>query len=347
MIPSSAAFGLLLSICVPTYNRARLLDVSLRAILSQLTPGMRGLVEVVVLDNASPDETPAVVEAARADFPDAALRVIRRPQNIGPDANFCTAPSDAAGEFVYLLSDDDVLLPGAVAKLLEFLAVHPGIDAVSLNVREFRKSIDETEDKGFFKLTEDTLIAGKDDALVHLNTLLTFISCIAFRRSNVLGRDYSQWYGTNLAQSYMFLDALAPGNGMYVVQMPYLAKRADNNEGFDFFRVFVTNFHALMLYALTLGYAPGAVRQMMDNNLLFLRYCVLLFKTNGSIGTIRPNYWDALARLRRVYGLHAGMMLTVVPMMLLPRPLFRGMHRMYKQIKSRVVKPMPSAQKAQ
>ena len=71
---------------------------------------------MLVLDNASPDETPAVVAQAQADFPHVPLRYVRRPENIGPDANFTDALTQARGKFLYLLSDDDVLLPGAVAE---------------------------------------------------------------------------------------------------------------------------------------------------------------------------------------------------------------------------------------
>ena len=334
----------LLSICVPTYNRARLLDVSLRAILAQVTPAMQGLVEVVVLDNASPDDTPAVVEKATADFPEAAVRCVRRPVNIGCDANFTDAPHQARGEFVYLLSDDEVLLPGAVDVLLGLLQKHPALDAVALNVRVFTD--DPYHDLGeprAYTLPADCLLPDRDAALSLLRMHLTFLSCIAFRRANVLGRDYAGRFETNLAQAYMFLDALAPGNGLYAVKTPYLAQRADNNEGFDFFRVFVTNFHALMSHAQDIGYSPQAVRKVRDNNLEFLRHCVLLFKTNGAIGTIRPDYWDSLKRLRRARGPYTGMLLTLAPMRLLPRPLFRGMHRIYKSIKSRAGKPVPSA----
>ncbi len=324
----------LLSICLPTYNRAALLEGALHAVLCQITPPMHGLVEVVVFDNASPDDTPQAAARVQAQYPAVPMRLVRRPSNMGADANFCTAATEVQGEFMFLLSDDDVLLPGAVAKLLEIIQAHPGLDAVALNVREFRKTLDDQQDKGFFKLAQDTRISRKDDALVLLGTHITFLSCMAFRRARVLGRDYTPFYKTLMAQSYMFLDVLAPGNGMYVVQTPLLAKRADSSEGFDFFHIFVTNFDALMQYALSLGYSQAAVRQVMDNNLIFLRYCVLLFKTNGTIGTIRPNYWDALARLRRVYGAHPGMLLTLVPMMLLPRPVFRGMHGLYKRTKA-------------
>ena len=338
---------LLLSLCVPTYNRAALLDIALRAILCQLTPAMAGLVEVVVLDNASPDDTPRVVEAAQADFPAASVRYVRRPVNIGADANFCTASAEAAGEFVYLLSDDDVLLPGAVETLLTLIQKHPQLDAFALNVRPFID--DPHRDLGkplAYTLPEDALLPDRDAALSLLRMHITFLSCIAFRRTNVLGHDYTGRYGTVLAQAFLFLDVLAPGNGLYAVQQAYLARRDDNSGGYDFFKVFITNFHPVLEYARTLGYSPQAVQHLLSNHLEFLRYCILVFKTSGAIGTIRPNYWDAMRRLRRAYGLNAGIVLPLVGMMLLPRPLFRGIYGMYKRVQGRRVKP-PSAQHAQ
>ena len=327
----------LLSLCFPTYSRAALLDGALRAALAQITPPLQEQVEVVILDNASPDDTPAVVARAQADFPHVALRHLRRPTNIGPDANFCDAPNQAAGEFLYLLSDDDLLLPGAVPTLLTLIQKHPGLDAFALNVREFRQSVDEQEDKGFFKTGQDHLVTSREESLILLHTHITFLSCLAFRRENVLGRDYTPRFATNLAQAYMFLDALAPGRGMYVTAQTYLAKRADNNEGFDFFRVFVTHFHDLMRHAQQSGYSPDAVRRAQQHHLGFLRYCTLLFKLQGAIGTIRPDYWDGLARLRRVYGPSRPLLMLML-MMVTPSALFRALHRSYRRVKL-VVRP--------
>ena len=74
----------LLTIAIPTYNRA----TCLRELLSVLTDQLRheSRVELLISDNASPDQTPAVVK----DFVTRGLQVryIRNTQNIGPDANF-------------------------------------------------------------------------------------------------------------------------------------------------------------------------------------------------------------------------------------------------------------------
>lgn len=327
-----------LSLCLPTYKRAALLDGALRAVLEQITPEIIPQVEVLILDNASPDDTPAVVARARADFPHVPLHYTRRPENIGPDANFTDALTRARGEFLYLLSDDDVLLPGAVAKLLELIAAHPGFDAFGLNTRLFIHSPHE-DTAGIFRLERDVALTSRDDALVFLGTHITFLSCIAFRRANVLGKDYTDKAGTVLIQAFFFVDALAPGRGFYVTRQPLLAQRADNNQGFDFFQVFVTNFDWVLRYALQNGYSGAAVRRVRAKVLRFVCYVIGVFKVKGALGTIRPDYRDGLARLWRVYGPHPVLLLVVVPMVLTPRPvyalLFARVHALYRLLKAR------------
>jgi len=328
----------LLSLCVPTHNRAALLHQSLGAILSQITPAMRETVEVVILDNASPDRTPAVVAQAQADFPHVTLRYVRRPENIGADANFLDAVAQARGTFVYLLSDDDVLLPGGVARLLGLIEEHPDLDAFAVNSRPFRHSPEE-DTAGVLRLERDAVFCGRDEALLLLGTHITFLSCMAFRRSNVTGNDYSSQVGTLLLQVFMFLDALEPGRGLYAIRQPYLAQRADNNQDFNFFQVFVTRFDQVLQYARRRGYSERAVTKMRARALRFVCYAIGVFKSQGAIGTIRPDYRDGLARLWRVYGPHPFLLLVIVPMILTPRPvyvlLFGPLLALYRRARAR------------
>ena len=103
-----------LSICIPTYNRARYLRELLPAILNQVDVGG---VEVVVSDNASTDDT--------AEY----LRTIKHPcfrwwtneENIGGDRNFLKCVAEAKGEYIWLLGDDDLLPNDSVARVLDIL----------------------------------------------------------------------------------------------------------------------------------------------------------------------------------------------------------------------------------
>ncbi len=101
-----------LSICIPTYNRAMLLAQTLENVIAQAT----GEVEIVVSDNASPDNTEEVVRGLQKRFP--RLTYFRQPENRGADRNYLQTVALAQGEWCWLLGDDDLLEPGAISYLL-------------------------------------------------------------------------------------------------------------------------------------------------------------------------------------------------------------------------------------
>jgi len=309
-----------LSLCVPTYNRAGLLDQSLRAVLGQITPDMADLVEIIVLDNASPDGTPAVVARAQADFPPLPLRALRHPQNIGPDANFAAAVQQARGDYVYLLSDDDILLPGAVARLLALIREHPGFDAFCLNIRPFITDPGEARPP-LLTLTQDAVLHSGDEALALLGTLIGFLSIIAFNKSRIASKDYADKVGTNFIQSFFFLDVLAGGNGFVATSEPLLAQRAENAVGLNYFRVFVTSLHAVLAYAEETGYSRAVTHRIEAKNLVAVRHFVSSVKLHGLHAELWPGRRDAIRRLFQVYGFRPYLWLGVVPLMFFPAAL--------------------------
>lgn len=120
----------LLSVCIPTYNRAQWLRTSLR-LLTPLIAQAGDLVEVVISDNASDDETAEVVREAASLMP---IRYHRNDENIGFMRNIQSLPTDLAqGEFVWLLGDDDLVCEGAIAQILSTLKQHPDIDYLYVN----------------------------------------------------------------------------------------------------------------------------------------------------------------------------------------------------------------------
>src|SRR4030095_6701459 len=98
----------LLSICIPTYNRAERLRVMLQAVLPQVA-AHADKVELWISDNASSDHTPQVVADAHVLGP---LQYSRNSSNLGIVGNLITLTSELArGEFVWGLGDDDLLRP--------------------------------------------------------------------------------------------------------------------------------------------------------------------------------------------------------------------------------------------
>ena len=153
----------------------------------------------------------------------------------------------------------------------------------------------------------------------------------------MLGRDYTPFRGTLIAQAYMFLDALAPGRGLYATRQPYLARREENNEGFGFFTVFVTTFQSLMAYARQQGYAEETVRRVLRHDLDYVYHCLLIFKSGGRYGKLRLTYLDslrAIARLLRAFGPDRLVLLRIIPRLLVPASVFGPTQRLYVRLKS-------------
>ncbi|NHC46359.1 glycosyltransferase family 2 protein [Motilibacter aurantiacus] len=106
--------GPLVSVVIPTYNRARTLR---RAIDSAAGQDVAGGVEIVVVDNASSDDTEAVIEEARRDVPGLVYR--RWDENVGPVENWRRGIELSRGPWTKVLWSDDWLEPSAVRSLLD------------------------------------------------------------------------------------------------------------------------------------------------------------------------------------------------------------------------------------
>ena len=309
-----------LSLCIPTYNRAGLLRESMEAILAQIGPEEAAQVEILVVDNASSDGTEAVIEDAVRQSPHVRLRFVRNAENIGPDRNFLKAITLAQGEFVFLVSDDDILLPGAVAALLAMIRRHPNFDAFSMNVCPF---VSSPKDAGpaLLDLPEDLAVHRRDDALRLLGTLIGFMSILAFRKSCIEPGSYAGRTGTNFLQSFLFLDVLAGERGFAVAAQPRLAQRAGNAAGLDYFRVFVTGLHGVLAYAEEKGYSRTVTRRIEADNLIAVRHFVSSVKLHGLHADLWPGCGDAVRRLFQVYGFRPYLWLAVVPLMFFPVPM--------------------------
>ncbi len=112
------------SVVVPCYNYATFLPEALRSALGQ--EGVQ--VEVIVVDDASSDDSAEVAEKFAADDP--RVRVIRLEQNGGQVAAVNLALSKATGEFVVRLDADDLLTPGSLARSTALLRAFPSVGLV-------------------------------------------------------------------------------------------------------------------------------------------------------------------------------------------------------------------------
>jgi glycosyltransferase involved in cell wall biosynthesis len=110
----------LLSICIPTYNRARLLRQILEALGAQIRAAGAENVVIYISDNGSPDNTRQCVEEFQKQ---SGVRVVyaRNDSNVGISKNLLKVMAMGRGRFVWTLGDDELVADNAVPNLVKVL----------------------------------------------------------------------------------------------------------------------------------------------------------------------------------------------------------------------------------
>jgi glycosyltransferase involved in cell wall biosynthesis len=114
----------LVSIGMPTFNRAATLLTAIRTVLAQDYAN----IEVLISDNASTDSTQSLCEEYSAL--DKRVRYTRQPVNLGMINNFHEVLSLATGEYFMWVSDDDSLDPAYVSRCVTVLSNRPDVSLV-------------------------------------------------------------------------------------------------------------------------------------------------------------------------------------------------------------------------
>lgn len=107
----------ILSICIPTYNRAAILDGALEAIEKALRQIDSSEIELVISDNCSPDNTLEVVQ--KYIQKGMSITYICNEQNIGPVRNIEQCFKLAKAKYVWVLGDDDYIRQDALKMILD------------------------------------------------------------------------------------------------------------------------------------------------------------------------------------------------------------------------------------
>lgn len=308
----------ILSICIPTFNRAIMLEEALNAIICQIVENsLELLVEINISDNASSDNTQDILVAVHNKHPHLQFYTYKQSENIGPDGNIYTSLKMAHGQWAWILSDDDIIIPDTLVKLVNLMKESRATTVFCVNARSFNHS--PIEDTPLFLQNNNREINSPDGAFLHLNSMITFLSIIVIPVSSYISQDYSPYIGTFLLQSYIFIDAISTSHRMHTISEPFLAVRANNSGGYDFYKIFGTEYANILKYAALHGYSQQTVQQVMRIHLRkFIFPFTCSFKVRGSLGKLKPNFRDGRRRLMELYSNDPFFWLVMLPLLMTP-----------------------------
>lgn len=106
------------SVCIPNYNYANYIGETIQSVLDQSYVNF----EIIVADNASEDDSVSVVKS----FNDDRIIIVVNNYNIGFSPNLDKATKGAIGDYIILLSSDDIMNPGALEEYAKIIQKHKG-----------------------------------------------------------------------------------------------------------------------------------------------------------------------------------------------------------------------------
>jgi len=252
------------SVCIPTYSRRQHLLATIRAVSDQLFEGT----ELVVSDNGSADGTADAVRAFIAANPGAPIRLITRTENVGFDRNLLAAVANARGEYCWLLGDDDVPLPGSLARLVSEVQRRPRVEHLLVNYARRDALSRKITKKRMIDADFDIDVAAASDFFFkpcpqhsyfrRLGTNVITMSANVVQRSRWLeeARKVEPFVGCNMIHVFIITAMIAAGGGTRFIAAPQVDYVCNNHRAWsnDVWLDYRTKVYG---WLRQLGYDPG------------------------------------------------------------------------------------------
>lgn len=252
----------LLTVAIPTWNRASFLALTLKQLLREVSNENIYNVEVLVSDNGSSDDTKAVVDDIQNHGLE--VRYIRNPENLGSDFNIAQCFNLAEGKYVLILGDDDLFVDGALVQLLNCLSLND-YGTVCMRPYGFESNFRLEYPGG---AGQDIVYDDPGDFLAAIGPLMTLISSCAINKNSLVGIDAQAFCGSCLVQVHLVLRAVLVAKNNVFMNRYLMACKRNNSGGYDFSKVFVTNFGEILDSHQSLGLSVDAIRSIENRFML-------------------------------------------------------------------------------
>lgn len=227
----------ILTIAIPTYNRASYLDLCLENICKQSIK-YSNIIEIIVSDNCSNDNTSEIVNKYINFGND--IKYIKNDKNIGPDGNFLQCLNFSTGKYLHIIGDDDILLPGSLGIILKYIS-NDDYGVIYLNSYSFDKDYSYTKKKKKIKISTN-IYKNKNNFIDEINIMFTFISGNIVNKKFIQKNiEHDKLLNTGIIQFYWYVSAALNCDKNLYINDYCVAAKAENTGGYSVCKVFGVN----------------------------------------------------------------------------------------------------------
>ncbi len=262
----------LLSICVPTYNRAEILRIFLGKLQREFETINVNEIDLLVSDNCSTDNTEDVVKSKIDEgMP---INYIRNVENLGMDGNFVQCFKKASAKYVWVIGDDDLIKSGSLGIILNQLKADT-YGLIHLRANKFDNRI-----KAYNNYKE---------FLEKVTYYISFISSNIVATKFVKSIDFDKYTGTYFTLIPLYITAAQTAGKNLIIGKQLLDTGADaqRNGGYNYFEVFVSNYLSIRkeYFGDDLKSYEKEKKKIFDNHILIYIYKLLIKKEKGNFKT--------------------------------------------------------------
>ncbi len=245
-----------LTIAIPTYNRKDKLEMCLQHILEETKNS--DAIEILVSDNCSTDGTEEFMREFIVRHSE--INYWRNSENLGADRNFLNCYERAIGDYILLLGDDDMLLPGSIEQILVSIKKNPV--AIFLNTSELTDTNPLRSTSPQIKEQGELIFDDRNKILEIIGIFITFMSSFVLRTDLVRAiPNKEQYIGSYFIQSHIALKTME-NDGIYILNTyNCLAESSNETVDYDLYYVWFESYHKLLT---TTALESGFSREMLD-----------------------------------------------------------------------------------
>ncbi len=316
-----ATSAVVLSFCIPTYGQPHHVRKTLDSLIGQDMDG----VEIVIRDDSQDMETERIVAEYLTRLP---IRYFHLSKE-GVDRAFLFLSKEARGAFVWWFGDD-MLEPGTMARVVEFLRCNSSIDFVYINSTDLGGENYSIQQGG------SRYFVDRNEVLSTLKDQLGFCSAMLFKKETLsLGLAKAEsCVGTFWVTFFLVLHVLSSGKTFYFLDgRNFLSepKPAGEARWYDSFLVHGINF-TVVARKFKNNFNRSTMRKMLGDKFSSSWHAVIVERARGfstGFAAATPRW----AKMFRLYWNYPELYMAI-PMLLIPRPVLRGIYSLYKKVGS-------------
>lgn len=261
---------IILSICIPTYNRSKFLSEALDSIIISLN-GFEDRLEIIISDNASTDDTIDVVKDYQSKF--SFIRYNRNKENVF-DKNCFIAASLSKGKYIWIFSDDDKMEEKAVTNVLNY--INQNYNLIICNYSLWDNNFTSILKEKFYRTSKNIDFNDHNKILKKLGNTLQFISSIVVEKNtffNLNEEEYNSLHEYGISIAFSLYCGIINNVNAVLIAKPQVRYRGYNSPLTDkktWYKYFATGTSLLFQKLRKKGYTNNAIYSA--KNIVLKRY---------------------------------------------------------------------------